>query len=68
MVLFPQTTGLCVEQVTLAKGIVWHVVSQNVIEHYQKNEIVTWWCISSCSYLVEVVEKHLQSDVIHLFS
>ncbi|CAF3806419.1 unnamed protein product, partial [Rotaria sp. Silwood1] len=31
------------------KGIVWRAVPGNVVTDYKKDQVLTWWTISSCS-------------------
>lgn len=44
------------------RACVWRGVSFDVSELYQKNQIVTWWNVSSCSLSVRVVEAFLKSN------
>lgn len=53
-------TGL--KKLPTIKGCIWRGVSRDVSHQYQKNEVLTWWTITSCSFEVQVVEDFLDSE------
>ncbi|CAF1424652.1 unnamed protein product [Rotaria sp. Silwood1] len=44
------------------KGIVWRAVPGNVANDYKKDQLLTWWTISSCSVSVDVVKAFLKPN------
>ncbi|CAF1505544.1 unnamed protein product, partial [Adineta steineri] len=44
------------------KGCIWRGVSHDISYEYQKNDVLTWWSITSCSLAIEVVESFLNSE------
>jgi hypothetical protein len=41
---------------------VWRGVSGNISQKFKKDEVVTWWSVSSCSVSLEVVQDFLSSN------
>ncbi|CAF3851313.1 unnamed protein product [Rotaria sp. Silwood1] len=44
------------------KGIVWRAVPGNVVTDYKKDQVLTWWTISSCSVSADVVKEFLKPN------
>ena len=45
------------------KGSIWRAVPGNVASDYKKNQILTWWTISSCSTSADVVKAFLTPNL-----
>jgi len=43
-------------------GCVWRGVAGDIGKEYKENELITWWGISSCSTLIEVVKDFLDPN------
>jgi hypothetical protein len=41
---------------------IWRGVNGNISQQFKKDEILTWWSVSSCSVSLEVVQDFLGSD------
>ncbi|CAF3407368.1 unnamed protein product [Rotaria socialis] len=46
----------------MVKGNVWRAVPGNVAQGYKKNQVLTWWSISSCSTSADVVKAFLKPN------
>ena len=44
------------------KGNIWRAVSGNVTSDYKKNQVITWWTVTSCSTSAEVVKAFLKPN------
>jgi hypothetical protein len=44
------------------KEVVWRGVPLDIGKNFTKNQLVTWWSISSCSLSVNVIENFLEND------
>jgi hypothetical protein len=44
------------------KDCVWRGVSVDAAKHFDENELVTWWNVSSCSLSADVVQNFLSDD------
>ncbi|CAF4038557.1 unnamed protein product, partial [Rotaria sordida] len=53
---------MALNKLPTAKGNVWRAVPGNVAGDYKKNQILTWWSITSCSTSADVVKAFLKPN------
>jgi hypothetical protein len=41
------------------KGRIWRAVHVDIVHHFQQNEEITWWNVSSCSFSVVTIRRFL---------
>ncbi|CAF4194761.1 unnamed protein product [Adineta steineri] len=44
------------------KEVVWRGITEDIGKNFTKNQIITWWSISSCSSSVNVIKGFLESQ------
>ena len=59
---FLKLFDVALNKLPTVKGIIWRGVEGDISDQFEKDQVLTWWSISSCSQEKDVIKSFLGSD------